>query len=121
MKKILIVEDDPNLGKATKIRLDAAGYETMLAVDAIQGVAYAKDFRPNVVLLDITMPCGDGLLVAERIRMLPGIHPEIIFLTASKEPSLRSKAETFMPLAYIEKPYEFNVLLDQISTNPKAE
>jgi DNA-binding response OmpR family regulator len=114
MKKILIVEDDQNIAKALSIRLKSAGYDVTVASDALTGVETAIKKEPDLVLLDISLPAGDGFIVAERIRsLIPNATP-LIFLTASKKPGLREKAKELGAAAFFHKPYEAHDLLGAI-------
>jgi DNA-binding response OmpR family regulator len=110
-KKILIVEDDEKIALALALRLKAAGYQTSTAADALNGVASAEKLRPDLVLLDISMPAGDGFTVAERMRNVSEAPPPIIFLTASKQPGLRERARKLGAAGFFEKPYEADDLL----------
>ena len=93
MKKLLIVEDDQHIATALGIRPTSCGYEVVIVSDAMNGVNTALKLRPNLVLLDISMPVDNGFTVAERLqRLLPTMTP-FIFLTASKLPGLREKAK----------------------------
>jgi DNA-binding response OmpR family regulator len=113
MKKILIVEDDQTIAKALALRLKAAGYEVTVARDAITGVAAARDTQPDLALLDISIPAGNGFAVAEKIRELVVTATPIIFLTASKQPGLRQEAQN-LGAAFFEKPYDADELLAAI-------
>jgi len=110
-KKVLIIEDDSNIAMALALRLQAAGYDTTLAFDAVLGLSAAIRTVPDVVLLDISMPAGNGLTLAEKIQKLIPQPPPIIFLTASKQPGLRLKAEQLGAAAFFEKPYEAEELV----------
>jgi DNA-binding response OmpR family regulator len=111
MKKILIVEDDPKIAMALAIRFKASGYEAFMAHDAVMGTNAAVEHQPDLVLLDISMPAGDGFGVAERIQtLLPKLTP-IIFLTASRQPGFREKATAMGAAGYFEKPYDAVKLL----------
>ena len=113
-KKILIVEDDEKIALALALRLKSAGYETSTAFDALTGVSEAVKFRPDLVLLDISMPAGSGFEVAERMRSaMPSFTP-IIFLTASKQPGLQERAQELGAVGYFEKPYEAEALLTAV-------
>ena len=113
-KKILIVEDDQKIALALALRLKSAGYETSTAFDALTGVSEAVKFRPDLVLLDISMPAGSGFEVAERMRSaMPSFTP-IIFLTASKQPGLQERAQELGAVGYFEKPYEAEALLTAV-------
>lgn len=115
MQKILIVEDDKKTVAALTVRLKAAGYETVAAFDAVMAGSVAAKERPDLVLLDISLPAGDGLLVAERLRKLPvPVDVPMIFLTASHKPGLREQAMALGAAGFFEKPYEADELLDAI-------
>ena len=114
MKKILIVEDDHNIAKALAIRLKSAGYEVTVAADAVAGVAAALKTQPDLAVLDISVPAGNGFTVAEKIQELVVTATPIIFLTASKQPGLRQKAQTLGAVGFFEKPYDAEKLLTAI-------
>lgn len=114
MRKILVIEDDRKIALALALRLKAAGYEASLAHDAVTGVNTAIKLRPDLVLLDVSMPAGNGFLVAERIQTLIPVIVPIIFLTASKQPSFREKAEELGAVGFFEKPYDSDALLAAI-------
>lgn len=111
VKTILIVEDDPRIAMALALRLKTAGYETALAHDARAGIDAALNERPDLVLLDISLPEADGFTVAERIQESLAAPPPIIFLTASKRPEFRERATQLGAAGFFEKPYEHATLL----------
>lgn len=115
MKKILIVEDDVDINKALRIRLKAAGYDVCSAEDGLQGLGTAVRERPDVMVLDISMPAGDGFSIVERIRDYTDL-PKVPFivLTASKRTDLREKAKELGAAGYFEKPYESGALIEAI-------
>src|SRR6185503_15540606 len=91
MKKILIVEDDPKIVAALEIRFQAAGYATLAAGDAASGLSKAVQQRPNLIVLDISLPAGDGLQLAKKLKSLPETrHTPFLFVTANKDPDLRA-------------------------------
>lgn len=108
---VLIIEDDENISKALEVRLNARGYQTSAAYDAVMGMQKALDTAPDAILLDITMPGGNGLTLADRIKTSAKTQDiPIIFLTASKQPELREKAMAIGGAAFFEKPYDFDYL-----------
>jgi DNA-binding response OmpR family regulator len=113
-KRILIVEDDQKIALALALRLRAAGYETSTAFDAVGGVSEAMRFRPDLVLLDVSLPAGSGFTVAERMRSATPVFTPIIFLTASKQPGLQERAQELGAVGYFEKPYEAEALLTAV-------
>lgn len=115
MKKILIVEDDADINRALCIRLSAAGYEVHSAQDGYLGVQTAVKVRPDLLVLDISMPAGDGFSIVERLRSNTDLpHVPFIMLTASKRAEFRQTAQEMGASGYFEKPYESNELLDAI-------
>ena len=113
-KTILIIEDDQKVALGLAIRMKAAGYEAVMAHDALSGVRTAVKTKPDLVLPDISMPAGNGFIVAERIHRNLSTRIPIIFLTASRHPEFRQKAEELGALAFVEKPYEPAELLSII-------
>ena len=115
VKKVLVVEDDKKISTALAVRLRAAGYEVVAAYDAVLAVMIAVKHRPDLVLLDISMPGGDGFAVAEKVQNLAStVGVPMIFLTASKQPGLREKAMELGAVGFFEKPYEAADLLAAI-------
>ncbi|MCZ6581155.1 MAG: response regulator [Nitrospirae bacterium] len=113
--KVLLVEDDKMTVKALSVRLKAKGYEVIVAFDAVMALAKAKEHRPDVVLLDIFLPGGNGLTVAEWLQDSTfTTGTPLIFLTASQQPELREKAMALGAAAFFEKPFEFSDLLAAI-------
>jgi DNA-binding response OmpR family regulator len=121
-KKILIVEDDKHIVMALKVRLQACGYDVIVAYDAALAMSTAVQHQPDLVLLDISMPGGNGFIVAERLQnsMVTAGVP-MIFVTASKQAELRKKVIALGAVGFFEKPYEAEDLLaaiEQALTEP---
>src|SRR6185503_8147156 len=112
MKNILIVEDDPKIVAALEIRFRAAGYATLAAGDAAVGLSKAVQHRPNLIVLDISLPAGDGLQLAGKLRSLPETRNiPFIFVTANRDPDLRARAMDVGAAGLFEKPYNADELL----------
>ena len=114
-KKILIVDDERDIVKGLMIRLQAAGYEVATAFDGAQGVFLAHKEKPDLIILDIRTPAGDGFSVAQRLKR--SIHTftiPVIFLTGSPEKNAEEKAMALGARFYIKKPYDPEELLDAI-------
>ena len=111
--KVLLVEDDSNLGNLLKEYLEAKGFSTVLAVNGKQGYdVFSKD-KFNICILDVMMPIKDGYTLAKEIRALDATVP-IVFLTAK---SMKEDAiEGFKVGAddYITKPFSMEELLLRI-------
>jgi DNA-binding response OmpR family regulator len=116
MKKVLIIEDDKNIAKAMGIRLQAHGYTTATAFDAVVATSTARNFNPDLILLDVSLPGGDGFTLAERFKKIDKIADvPIIFVTASKQNGMREKAIALGAAQYFEKPFESAELLFSVS------
>jgi len=114
-KKILIVDDERDIVKAVMIRLQGAGYEVVTAFDGAQGVFMAHKEKPDLIILDIRMPAGNGFSVAQRLKR--SIHTftlPVIFLTGSPDKDAEEKAMALGARFYIKKPYDPEELLDAI-------
>lgn len=112
MKKILVVEDDADINRALGIRLRAAGYAVVTAMDSYSGFKLALEEKPDLMILDISMPAGDGFSIVERIRESGECdEPPFIMLTASKRTEYREQAAMLGAAAYFEKPFESSALL----------
>ncbi len=114
-KKILIVDDERDIVKALTIRLQTSGYEVVYAFDGAQGVFMAHKEKPDLVILDVRMPAGDGFSVAQQLgRSIPTSHIPIIFLTGSPEKNSEQRAQELGARFYIKKPYDPEELLDAV-------
>lgn len=114
-KKILIVDDERDIVKALMIRLQGAGYEVVTAFDGAQGIFVAHKEKPDLILLDIRMPAGNGFSVAEKLKhSVNTLSIPVIFLTGSPERNAEERAMTLGARFYIKKPYDPEELLDAI-------
>ena|SRR3984893_1432384 len=111
-KKILIVEDDPDVRKGMHVRLQASNYDTFFAADAISGMAEARKHQPDVILLDLGLPGGDGFTVMERFKANPHLAViPIIIVSARTGHDNRVRAMKAGAKAFLEKPVDNAELL----------
>src|SRR4030095_16781195 len=116
MKKILIVEDDSKLALALSVRLKACGYATWIAADGIIAVTTAVRVKPDLILLDVMLPAGNGFdLIEEFGRFDETSQPPIILTTASRDPELRRKSIDMGAAGLLRKPYEPDELMGIVS------
>ena len=106
-RRILVVDDEPDIVRALSLRLRAAKYDVMKATDGATATMLAVKWRPDLVILDIGMPAGDGHLVAKRLREnMATVSIPIIFLTArASEKDYDLAAEVGVD-KYITKPFD---------------
>ena len=69
-RKILVIEDDRTMQIVIRMTLAKAGYQVHSGVDGVQGTMMARSVKPDLIILDIKMPGGDGYAVYERIRQM---------------------------------------------------
>lgn len=114
MKSVLLVDDDNTVLLGLGVRLKSMGYTVFTAKDAISAVATAVKSKPDVVVLDISLPAGDGFLVSKRLQNLVGsAATPVIFMTASENPHLRVRAKQ-LGAAFFTKPFDATSMADAI-------
>jgi DNA-binding response OmpR family regulator len=110
-KKILIVDDDPHLLLGLTAKLKANGYRVMCATDALSAITVARKEAPDLVILDLGLPAGDGFLVLERMRALADLVAIPVIVLSARDPTDNKKrALDAGAMAYFQKPpdsYEF--------------
>jgi len=111
MPKILIAEDEMNLREVLRFQLSTAGYEVVEAEDGAQAIDRAREFMPDLILLDVMMPNVDGFAVVREVRRsFLTRHIPIIMLTARTQ--LEDRLAGFDDGAndYIMKPWDYREL-----------
>ena len=117
MKAVLMVDDDRTVLLTIGVRLKAMGYTVYTAKDAVSAVSAAVKNDPDVIVLDVSLPAGDGFLVAGRLQNLVGsAATPIIFITASEDPHLRDRAMKLGAAAFLKKPFDATTLADAIES-----
>lgn len=110
MTCLLLVEDDKDIARALKLRFTAHGFEVSVAYDATTAMTVARQRKPDMVVMDISMPGGDGFLVAERLETAFGPIPTI-FITANSHPGLHEKALAQGASGFFQKPLDTKKLV----------
>lgn len=114
---ILVVEDYEDTSLAMRLALEDLGYRIFEASDGEQAVRLALQERPEVILMDLSLPVLDGLSATRRIREHPEMASTIIVaVTAHQESDYRSKALEAGCNAYVTKPIDFEWLSGLISS-----
>jgi DNA-binding response OmpR family regulator len=113
--KILIVDDDQDIRRLLAHRLKAESYETVFASDAISAVNMARREEPNLILLDLGLPAGDGYVVMERLKAMPALEGiPIIIVTARDVGAERERIAQAGADAIFGKPFDQERLLTAI-------
>jgi len=101
-KKILIVDDDADVRHGMHLRLKANHYDTFFAADALSSMVEARKHEPDLIILDLGLPAGDGFVVMERLKSIPSLAviPIIVVsardVRANKERAVRAGAKAFL-------------------------
>jgi len=114
-KKILIVDDEEDIGFSIARRLAAAGYEAICAEDGVEGLRRAQTEKPDLIILDLMLPKMDGYKVCRLLKFDQRYkHIPILMLSArSQQEDIALGRETGAE-AYMTKPFDGGELLEKI-------
>jgi two-component system KDP operon response regulator KdpE len=113
--KILVVDDNPAIRKGLGLRLRANGYDVFFAGDAITATATLVREEPDLMILDLGLPCGDGFVVMERLQQNDRLASmPVIVMTGRPAAGNRDRSLQSGAVAFFQKPLEDNQLLAAI-------
>ncbi len=113
--KIMIIEDDADQIIGLKLRLQANNYFVVHAVDAVTAISTARRELPDLILLDLGLPAGDGFKVMERLHNLMDVaHIPIIIVSAREPEAYAERAINEGAFAFFQKPVDNEELLEAI-------
>lgn len=116
MKKILIVDDEPNIVMSLEYTFKKNNYEVFIARDGQEALDILKTNFPDVIILDIMMPMVDGFATLEQIRKDDNLkHTKVLFLSAKNKASDIEKGLALGADAYMTKPFTIKKIVEQIS------
>ena len=113
--KILIIDDDADLRRGLNVRLRGSNYDTAFASDAVMALSIAKKEAPDLILLDLGLPGGDGFVVLDRMKNIASLACTPVIVVSARDPkaneerALKAGAE-----AYFQKPVDNAQLLKAI-------
>jgi two-component system response regulator VicR len=115
MATILVIEDELDVQKVIAKRLTSRGFTVHCATDGYQAVEMAHKINPDIIVLDLQLPAGDGLSVLRKMRMTVKIQrAHVIVLTGLTNEDYKQKVLKEGVDAYLQKPYDAQVLFDTI-------
>ena len=101
----MIVDDDPDLRRGLNLRLRANHYETAYATDGFSAIAMAQKEQPDLIILDLGLPAGDGFVVLERLQQNATLSCiPVIVLTARDPQYNRDRSLKAGTCAFLQKP-----------------
>ena len=115
---VLVVDDSPFMRAIVRNLLSSIGVRDVVeAGDGIVALERIRKHVPDVIILDISLPAGDGFLVSDRLQnMIGSAATPIIFITASDNPKLRARATQLGAAAFLQKPFDPTTLADAIES-----
>ncbi len=125
--KVLVIEDDREMGRLLQLELQQEGFDISIAVNGLDGLRMFHELRPNLVLLDIALPQMDGLTVCQRIRELSNVPILILTANAISEEDIAKGldlgADEYMlkPFRHIEFHARVKALLRRATVNDDGQ
>ncbi len=114
-KKVLIVDDEPNIVLSLEFLMKKAGYSVATAADGEDALEQIKHAVPDLVLLDINIPKGNGYEVCQEIRSNPDCKEvRVVMLTAKGRDIEREKGLAVGADDYITKPFSTQEVVDLV-------
>ena len=111
-KKVLIVDDEEDIQKLLKIRLEQEGFIVLIAGDGEEGIRLSELEMPDLIILDIMMPNIDGYSCLKEIRRIPKTKNVPILMMSGKEEEKVRDLFAFQKISgYLEKPFELDNLV----------
>ena len=122
-KKILVVDDEESFCRLVKLNLEETGkYEVKTENQSINAIRAVKEFKPDLILLDIVMPNVDGSVISQQLRSDEEFkNIPIVFLTAIvTESEVKDRNGFISGRPFLAKPMPVNKLIDCIEQNTQA-
>jgi len=112
MQKILTVEDNPAIVDFYKEFFTDAGFEVLTAEDALSGITKYQQFKPDLIILDLDIPAGGGMMVFERIRSI--FHDPVPIIFSTGKPEKLPNLENLHNVSGLPKPVDPERLLAEV-------
>ncbi|MDD5492735.1 MAG: response regulator [bacterium] len=114
-KRILVVEDEPDIAEVIKQRLAGAGFEVMIAEDGYMGLETARREKPDLIILDLMLPKIEGYKVCRMLKFDKEYsYIPIIILTARSQPVEEETGYATGANLYLTKPFDGNELTAKV-------
>jgi DNA-binding response OmpR family regulator len=113
--KIMVVDDDPDLRQALSLRLRANNFDTVNACDGYSAIALAQKEKPNLIILDLGLPAGDGYSVLKNLQQYPALSTIPVIVLTARDPEGNEKRTLGSgAVAFFQKPADNEELLGVI-------
>lgn len=112
MCRILIIDDEPHIVKLLELKFKLVGYDVLSATSGEEGLRLAREYAPNLIVLDVMMPNLDGFAVAQQLKADAQTQAiPIVFLTARTSEADEAQGMSLGAAAYVRKPFRPSQLL----------
>ncbi|HLF52840.1 response regulator [Flavobacterium sp.] len=116
MKKILIVDDEPNIVMALEYTFKKNNFEVFIARDGQEALDILKNQLPDIIILDVMMPMVDGFATLEQIKEDERLqHCKVLFLSAKNKEKDIEKGLSLGADLYVIKPFSIKKLVEQVN------
>ena len=115
-KRVLLVDDDPQIRETVRTILELHGYNVLVACDGTEGLMRAERDAPDLIVLDVLMPRRSGFAVLDRLRCRRHAGPRIIIVTANEGEHQQELAVSKGADGFLQKPFELSKLVTLIDT-----
>ncbi|MFZ0771686.1 MAG: response regulator [Candidatus Sulfotelmatobacter sp.] len=113
--KILVIDDDPDLVRALRLRLRANNYEVATASDGYSAIASAQKEHPALIILDLGLPVGDGFVVLDRLQNIDALSSIPVIVLSARDPQANEeRALKAGAAAFFQKPADNDELMNVI-------
>jgi DNA-binding response OmpR family regulator len=112
---VLIVEDDADIARLIGLKLKQQGLKPVFAADAVTAVTIARKEDPDLLVIDIGLPGGGGLLIMERMRAIPNLAMKPVMVIRAREPiEGERQAREVGATAFFPKPLDLDALVEEV-------
>jgi len=121
-KKILLIDDEPEVIETVKFLLNLKNFDVVDARDGVEGLAKAREEKPDLILLDIMLPSMNGYEVCANLKRDPETSDiPVLFLTARDDTDSVMRAHRAGADDYIVKPFSTTILFNKIKRHLAAK
>jgi two-component system OmpR family response regulator len=111
-QKVLVVDDETDVGDLLAYGLGGAGFEVVVAITGSEALEAAERWAPDIILLDVMLPDVDGFTLLPKLRAFTG--SPVIFLTACSRVSDRERGMKLGSVDYVTKPFDMDRLVARV-------
>lgn len=115
-KKILIVDDEPEIVSLLKDRFVYEGFDVVVAFDGVEAKHSIDELKPKVIILDLKMPIESGIKVLQHLQLkqIPNYDPMVIVLSAMVDDQVKANALSLGAKVFYAKPCDLSVLVSRV-------